>query len=364
MKLDGLFSQTKITFLAGLLACGLSSTGIAQERVGSVIDIDGPRLYTNRLKDQGWFQAYAGMNTFLSERLRTDKQTQAVLRFLVGGLAGIGRNSHIQIISPREVDKVGSTMRINAGTFWAKLEKQEREFQIQTGGGVIGIEGTELLVGVDEKTGVTEVLLFEGQVSVVDKKGNKKTLKPGDYAEFGGAKGMCVLSYPSASLRTLIVERYPKFSSFLASQNITSIPKPASPTLVRGHNKSRPNLLIVRTEAGSSQGSAASGLTPAGSSVSGPPTFRWDPVPGAESYAIFVSNDEAGEELAFSSRSDGTSLTMPEGSLGLDQGRYYWSVVPLNADGKPVGPAATSWFETPGWSTPGVELDDVASNQE
>ena len=70
------------------MAFGFSSTALAQERVGSVIDIDGPRLYTNRLKDQGWFQAYAGMNTFLSERLRTDKQTQAVLRFLVGGLAG------------------------------------------------------------------------------------------------------------------------------------------------------------------------------------------------------------------------------------------------------------------------------------
>lgn len=369
MELKGLFSTTK-TFLAGLLVSSICvAPSLAQEsaqRVGSVIDIDGPRLYTNKFKTKSWYQAYAGMGTYVSERLRTDKDTQAILEFIVGGRAGIGRNSHVQIISPDEIERAGSTMRIDAGTFWAKLERQEKQFEIRTAGGVIGIEGTELLVGVDPKTGVTEVLLFEGQVSVTDEKGNKKTLFPGDYAEFGGAKGMCVLSYPSASLRTLIVERYPKFSSFLASKNVTSIPKPASPTLIRGHNKARPDLMAVLELAAESGGISATGLSPSGASVpAGPPSFSWAPVPGAESYAIYVSTDQAGEEMAFSSRADGASFTIPEGALGLDQGKYFWSVIPLDADGKPMGSAAQSWFETPGWSTPGVELDDdVASTEE
>jgi hypothetical protein len=327
--------------------------------VGKVIDIDGPRLYSNRLKSQGWFQAYSGMRTFLTERLRTDNQTQAVLEFLVGGRAGIGRNSHVQIVTPKEVDELGSTLRIDAGTFWAKLDRQEKEFQIQTAGGVIGIEGTELLVAVEEGTGVTEVLLFTGQVSVTDKKGDKKTLQPGDYAEFGGSKGMCVLSYPSTSLRTLIVERYPKFSSFLAAQNVTSIPTPASPTLVRGFNKTRADLLTALEQSGQVSGVVVGGLAPAEANVPGSPLkFTWDPVPGASSYAVFVGTDQGMEQLEFSSRVEGTEFVMPDGARGLAQGRYYWGVLALDDDGMPLGALASSWFETPGWTAVGVEFDD------
>lgn len=324
--------------------------------VGSVVDIDGPRLYTNRLTTEGWYQGYSGMKTFLSERLRTDNRTQAIIQFLVGGLAGIGKNSQVQIVTPKDVSSTaGSTMRIDAGTFWAKLERQEKQFQIETSGGVIGIEGTELLVGVDEK-GVTEVLLFEGQVKVTDDKGNEKTLFPGDYAEFGGAKGMCVLSYPSSSLRTLIVERYPAFSSFLATHNVTSIPTPASPTLVRGFNKARASLVTILEDAKAASGPAPAGLSPSQSTTSGPPRFSWQAVPGASDYALYLTTDGGMEDIVFSSRVEENNFTMPDGARGLEQGRYFWAVVPLDEDGKPLGKAGQTWIETPGWSTPGVEL--------
>jgi len=341
----------------------LSGLVSAQEKpisVGSVVDIDGPHLYTNRLKSKGWYQAYCGMGTFLSERLRTDSETLALLEFAVGGRAGIGRNSHVQVISPEEVGAAGTTMRINAGTFWANLDKQEKKFRIESAGGVIGIEGTELLVGVDEETGVTEVLLFEGQISVVDKDGAEKTMFPGDYAEFGGSKGMCVLSYPSSSLRTLVVERFPRFSSFLASQKVTSIPTPASPTLIRGFNRQRPDLMLVLQEARELVGSEILDLTPSQSSVpAGPPRFSWAPTQGAESYAFYLSQDEAVQEIVFSSRVAAAEFSMPEGAAGLDQGRYFWSVVPLDGKGDPLSQPAQSWFETPGWETPGVSLEDT-----
>jgi FecR protein len=359
-------SLSGFRFRKSLLSClllgALAASGGAQEsvrRVGNVVDIDGPRLYTNRLKTQGWYQAYCGMTTYLTERLRTDAETQAVLEFLVGGRAGIGRNSHVEIMTPKEVGKAGATMRINAGTFWANLDRQEKKFEIQTAGGVIGIEGTELLVGVDEETGVTEVLLFEGKVTVVDKDGKEKVMFPGDYAEFGGAKGMCVLSYPSSSLRTLVVERFPKFSSFLATQKVTSIPTPASPTLVRGYNKTRADLLTVLGQAQGATGSAASGLNPAQTTVAaGAPSFRWDAVSGAASYAFYISQDEELQDIVFSSRVDSAGFSMPDGAQGLESGRYFWSVIPLNESGNALAQASQSWFETPGWSTPGVSLDD------
>lgn len=358
MKKSGL---SPARFLTSALLLGfLATPSLAQvkpQEVGNVVDIDGPRLYSDRLKQKGWFQGYAGMRTYLKERLRTDKETQAVLGFLVGGRAGIGPGTQVEIVSPEDISRTGSTLRVDKGTFWAKFDKQEKEFRIETSGGVIGIEGTELLVGVDEK-GVTEVLLFEGQVSVVDKKGNKKTMLPGDYAEFGGPKGMCVLSYPSASLRTLVVERFPKFSSFIANQNVTSIPKPASPTLIRGFNRSRDGLLSVLKKAeGSSGGAAPSNLNV----VKGaPPSFRWEPVQGAFNYAFFLSSDSDGEDILFSSRVDLAGFTMPEGAQGLEPGNYYFSVVALDENGNPMGRPTQSSFQTSGWSGEGVSLSDEA----
>ena len=132
----------------------LSGSSLAQDSrtlVGRVIDIDGPRLYTDRLKPSSWFQAYSGMSTYLSENFRTDKATQAVLEFVVGARAGIGKNTQVRIVSSRKLEKVvGSALRVDTGTFWAKFDKQDEEFEIQTSGGVIGIEGTELMVAVDE----------------------------------------------------------------------------------------------------------------------------------------------------------------------------------------------------------------------
>lgn len=335
---------------------------LGQERVlvGRVIDIDGPRLYTNRLKDQSWYQAYMGMSTFLKEKLRTDNATQAVLQFTVGGRAGIGRNSHVEILTAVgdiEEVKSGRALKINSGTFWAKFDKQDEEFQIKTSGGVIGIEGTELLVGVDGETGETEVLLFEGQVRVTDNEGKEQVMLPGDYASFGGGGGaMCVLSYPAPSLRTLVVERYPKFSSFLASQNVTSIPKPASPTLIRGYNSKRDSLLTVLEKAQGMSGNSATGLQ--SDSASGPPSFSWSPVPGADSYALFVTGVD--DEILFSSSVDSTGLSVPNGAPGLESGEYSWSVIPLDAKGAPLGPPAQSSFQTPGWTSAGLVIEEDA----
>lgn len=343
-----------------MLAAALFQPSLAQEKVqaGKVIDIDGPRLYSNRLTEASWYQAYMGMSTFLKERLRTDGQTQAVIQFYVGGRAGIGRNSSVEIATLKTVEDVksGGALKIDSGIFWAKFDKQEKQFQIQTAGGVIGIEGTELLIGVDGKT--TEVMLFEGQVTVTDNDGREQKMLPGDYASFGGGGGgMCVLSYPAPSLRTLVVERFPKFSSFLASQDVTAIPKPASPTLIRGFNNKRDDLLTVLDNSRQMSGSAPSGLQ--ANSASGPPSFNWSGVSGADSYAIYVTGDEGMEDILFSSRVDSTNFSVPPGAQGLSSGQYFWAVIPLDAKGKPVGQPGQSTFQTPGWTSSGVALEDA-----
>lgn len=346
-----------VTLLLLLSSFG-AATAQEKMRAGRIIDIDGPRLYADRLSASSWYQAYMGMNTFLQEKLRTDQQTQAVLEFNIGGRAGIGRNSSIQIVTLESVENVksGSALRIDSGTFWAKFDKQEEAIQIKTAGGVIGIEGTELLIGVDGKT--TEVMLFEGQVTVTDNDGREQKMLPGDYASFGGGGGgMCVLSYPAPSLRTLVVERFPKFSSFIASQDVTAIPKPASPTLIRGFNNKRDDLLTVLDNSRQMSGSAPSGLQ--ANSASGPPSFNWSGVSGASSYAVYVTSDEGMDDILFSSRVDSTSFSVPPGAQGLSSGQYFWAVIPLDAKGKPVGQPGQSSFQTPGWTSSGVALEDA-----
>lgn len=356
------FKSRFISLFSIFLAAAMLCPATAQEEkvlAGKVIDIDGPRLYTDRLSDRSWYQAYMGMATFLNERLRTDDKTQAVIQFYVGGRAGIGRNSKVEIVTMRSLENVREgALKIDSGTFWAKFDKQEKEFRIQTAGGVIGIEGTELLVNVEEETKITEVLLFEGQVRVTDNDGKEQLLSPGDYASFGGPRGMCVLSYPAPSLRTLVVERFPKFSSFLAAQNVTSIPKPASPTLIRGFNSQRDDLLTVLSKAQTMAGETASGLQ--ANAGSGPPSFSWTSVPGASSYALYVTEDQKMEEILFSGNADSTSFTVPSGAPGLDSGDYYWAVVALDKGGKPLGNPAQAVFQTPGWVSNGISLEEDA----
>lgn len=346
--------------ISALLAGQISQAASEPLRpAGRVVDIDGPRLYTNRVKTtKSWYQAHTGMRTYLAERLRTDKDTRAILDFNIGGHAGIDRNTVIQIVSEGDVSKSGNSMRVDVGRMWAKLDRQEKPLEIRTSGGVIGIEGTELLIGVDAEKGVTEVLLFEGKVSVTDDKGNVKQMFPGDYAEFGGPKSMCVLSYPPASLRTLVVERFPTFSSFLATQNVTSIPNPASPTLVRGANKIRPDLLSVWTSSQQAKEATIEWLSPSQADAGdGPPQFRWSPVPGASSYAVYVTGEGSTEEIWLSGRTEESQFVVPEGAPSLEAGRYSWSVVPLDAEGAAMEQPAATWFTTSGWTASGVTLE-------
>lgn len=349
--------------LIALLTFGLLLPSLAQEqaRVGKVLDIDGRRLYSNKLQAGKWFQAYPGMPSFLTERLRTDAQTQAILEFAIGGRAGLGRGTEVEIVSQNEVKAVGDKLVVKSGALWAKIDKQKSKLQIQTAGGVIGIEGTELLVNHDLETKFSEVLLFEGKVSLYDE--NEKLLKtmaPGDYASFGeGSSGLCVLSYPPTSLRTLVVERFPRFSSFLSQYDIATIPKPASPTLIRGFLAHRASLAqLLEASQGASASGDVSGLSPSQQSVGGKPSFRWDPVPGASSYQVVLASDEGMEDIAFSGQTDKAELVIPDGAPGLEAGKYFFRVIPLDDKGEPVGKASQTWFESQGWDSAGVAVQE------
>lgn len=326
-----------------------------------VLDIEGQTLMTNRRTAGRWFQAYKGMKSYLTERMRTDARTQALLEFDIGGRAGISPNTEIEIVGQRDIEVIGNKVVVKAGRIWARIDKQKSQLQIQTSGGVIGIEGTELLVAVEEGSPVTELLLFEGQASVTDNHGVKTTLRPGDYIEFGGSAGACVLSYPSSGLRSLVVERFPEFSTFLAARGVTAIPKSSGPTFERDH-LSTPVMfdqLVLASEQGlqhPSEGSpSVGGLSPSQvAAPAGAPSLVWDEVPGAVAYQVLLASDPEMEELVFSSRVESAGLVVPEGAPGAPAGRYYLRVIPLGEDGLPSAPASQTWFDSSGWESQGM----------
>lgn len=324
-------------------------------KVARVLNIDGKTLMTNRRTDGRWFQAYEGMSSYLKEHLRTDEKTQATLEFAIGGRAGVSPGTEIEIVGQRDVDVVGNKIVVRSGKVWAKIDKQKSQLQIQTSGGVIGIEGTELLVAAHED-GRSEVLLFEGQISLTDGEGNQQTLRPGDYAEMGGGGGgACVLSYSSGGLRSLVVERFPEFTSFLASRGITTVPK----TALSGSPVPSPPPELDEIIKASSEGLVQDpvGLSPSRSKVSGAPTFGWPAVGGASDYLILLAGDADMKELAFSAHADGARFTVPSGAPSLPAGRYYLRVIPLGRDGQPVAHAYQTWFDSGGWESEGILAD-------
>jgi len=73
-------------------------------------------------------------------------------------------------------------------------------------------------------------------------------------------------------------------------------------------------------------------------------TFKWNPVPGATSYDVYVSTKIPPNQLVGSSISDSFHF------LNADYGTvYYWYVVPKNADGSAMGcsSSATSFVTSP-----------------
>ena len=162
------------------LVVGMGEGALAQEKpqqVAKVIDIDGPQLKTNRLKEAKWYQAYQTMPTFYKERLEADSKTTATIEFLVGGKAVIAPGTEVEVLN-KEV------LKVKSGTVWAQFDKQKlagenKRFQIQTAGGVMGIEGTEFIVKANPD-GTTELIVVEGAVSV-----NDNMVTPGNQATFG-----------------------------------------------------------------------------------------------------------------------------------------------------------------------------------
>lgn len=302
--------------------------------VGKVVDIDGPLLTTNRLTEERWFQGYVQMPTFLDERLRTGDDTLATVQFYLGGRAVISPGSEVEIVSERSLQ----TLHLRAGKVWAQFDKQERkDFQIQTPGGVIGIEGTEFFVEA-EPTGETTLTVVEGKVRISSGESEKLVLE-GEEASFhrGIRRHRRYANFRGKTLKERRLEAFKKISGLPPrfQHQVLAASRP-------GHYKkypvkrlwrksiSRKMRLQRKQQRDNNFDILSTGQT------EGRPTATWHPHP-TRSYAVVVSTDQQAEEVLWSTATRLPRFSYPAYGPELDAGtQYYLSVVPLRADETPV----------------------------
>lgn len=318
------------------------------QKVGTVLDIDGPRLMTNRLKEQSWFQAYPSMATNLGEKMKSDAATTATLEFAIGGRAVISPGTEIEIVGQRDIETVGNKVVVKSGKMWAKIDKQSSQLQIQTAGGTMGIEGTEFVVEVDGAE--TDLSMLEGTVSVTSANGKVDRVIAGQGARFGH-KGIArrqlareileaLDSGEPGAARELLLQRtgFPALSRNAVRLALVHrvAGKGANSRLFRNAalacRKSRKMAAGPRRRKRRQPEAVepVSGLRVEGAL----PSFAWHPVAGASRYSLALTADSEGEDPVWSVVIPGTSVSYPPYGPDLEAGHtYHWTVAPLDEDG-------------------------------
>lgn len=334
------------TLVWALLVVGsLSLTSWADNKltpVGKIIDVDGPVLMTNRMTEDRWYQGYVEMPTYLSERLKADSQTSATIQFYKGGRAVISPGTQVEVITTKSLQ----TLKVEVGTVWAKFDKQESQFRIETAGGVMGIEGTEFFVEAEED-GETTLTVVEGQVRVMsgdDEKvvtgGEEANFRRGvrRFQRFAAGPGMTIRERREAAFQKLGIEGKP-FQRYILTRGLTKSKRGrqlnrlfyGKMALRSSSRKWQATLQSRRRNPRPSQQFEIAGVQ----QTHGLPGASWSAAP-SRSYAVTVLTDADGEDVLWQGRSDSPSFTYPDYGPELTAGQtYYLEVVPLKFDGSP-----------------------------
>jgi hypothetical protein len=81
------------------------------------------------------------------------------------------------------------------------------------------------------------------------------------------------------------------------------------------------------------------------SPVGNRPQFSWEGVDGANGYLLFLARDEEGADILYTARTELANHAYPQDVRPLDPGRYYWRVVPVDAQDRPVQKSSQTCFD-------------------
>jgi hypothetical protein len=309
--------------------------------VGKIIDIDGKVLMTNRMTEGRWFQGYMQMPTFLDERLKADSGTSATIQFYIGGRAVISPGTEVEIVTTESLQ----TLKVKSGTLWAQFDEQDKEFQIETAGGVMGIEGTEFFVETDGE-GQTNLTVVEGQVRV-QSGGDVQVVTDGEEADFRrgvrrfrkftNRSGMTRKERRQAAFKKLGLDNKP-FARYVMTRGLSKRKKRQLLRrlfFTKAAKRRPPGKKKLRKPVRKPRRAKSRFKVRAVDQTTGNLTASWSAVP-TRSYALLISTDTEGEDAVWHGKTNSTSFNYPNYGPELVAGQdYYLSVTPLRPDEEP-----------------------------
>lgn len=105
-------------------------------RVGNVLDGSGELVVDGRGYPLGPRDPI-----HLGDQIRSGPDGSVLIEFAIGGRAVINKDVSATVVTQRTVQEDGNAWRVKSDAFWNSVDGQQRRIQIQTSGGVIGIEG-------------------------------------------------------------------------------------------------------------------------------------------------------------------------------------------------------------------------------
>ncbi|MFN8612395.1 MAG: FecR domain-containing protein [Vulcanimicrobiota bacterium] len=377
------------------------------QSISKVSDSSPSKLIQKRPTDKDGYPVSLNSTGYVKDHYITDKNTVAALEFLIGGRVGINRDTDIEIVNERSVaDGKTPTKRIKLknGSLWIKADANslKQPVEIQTNGGVMGIKGTEFTVEA-QADGSSRVCCFEsnsaqGGVEIRDNSGKVVGVaKPGDefvlnlksapvvkhnenveefrkrestgtnfYGMFNTPVGYGITSFAYAAGGGQAVSLVGGVAYTVdALSNVERDPAGAGLALLSLANQAGANTGPVGSYAGwgaSIYNSTKSNEPPkpdfpsemqpdhspkssqANQTVNGYPSFSWKGVEDARSYALLISRDDNLNDIVFTDQTQNQQLSYPSSMRPLAPGKYFWRVIPLDEENKPVQRAGQTYF--------------------
>ncbi len=352
-----------------------------------VLSIRGSGFRLKRVSSPHWMRGRENMPNYVSDILETDKDSMACIEFLNGSQLGINKGTKVEIISTagvRDITQRGTVEKVilKSGTIWAKVSGQKQEtFNVETSKGVLGVKGTEFVVESDPEQDEEKVTVLEGEVVFEPSQGDSLSITPGQEVTYGRDMEARVVKRTIDDLRNALNGRFPGlnpqeqaivsiFTSRLglrgmrharqalsvASQTMSLVENPEEFVKRRAISEasSRSPVRIPGGVFGSGSRpkkeeppKKIEGLSPDGETIDTYyPQFSWDKHEKAEAYQFFVTR----EPLKQGVRNPGyyAFAQVKEHNLKYDYSfrslkpgfTYYWSVVPVDKEGKPVAPGS------------------------
>ncbi|MCQ6563012.1 FecR family protein [Paenibacillus mendelii] len=153
-----------------------AGSGKASAQVMRVAIVKSLKGTVNVMKSGGTksFKAFKNMSLNEGDQIATGKDSSVQLE-LASDKADqdsvtIGANAQVTFSKLKDANSTKTKMNIWAGSLWLKVKSVSNaadQFEVETPTSIMGVRGTQFLVGVDPLTGMTSMTVFAGVVQTV-----------------------------------------------------------------------------------------------------------------------------------------------------------------------------------------------------